>query len=104
MKSIKREDLQKEYENVVANCSSFFPEKYEIHGTLVECNLGGLQITLDGNGESCVIVRDWSGDMLSICTEPIEIEHGNINHDESITAFFTLGGENYELSEFMKMK
>ena len=97
MKTIKRDELQSEYAKIAL--SGFFAEKYEVHGTLVECNFGGLCITIDDGGESCIIVRDWGDDTLQICKEPIEIRY-----DESDIPFFVLDDQQYGLDEFIRTK
>lgn len=71
MKKIKRTYLKKAYLNRIKYTNNF-PTQYEQHGFFTECNFGGLIITLDKSGESCIVVRDWGGDEIMI-SEILEI-------------------------------
>jgi hypothetical protein len=97
MKTIKRTELQAVYSEITAGEN--FPEVYEAHGTHVECNWGGLIITLDRSGEACIVVRDWAGDEISI-SDILEIEFKDWP-DEG--GFFTLEDTIHELDNFMRV-
>ena len=105
MKTIKRSDLNKEYQSIIANDSKFFPAEYVAHGSYCYCNFGGYVITLSNDGESCVIVGDLGDDTVTI-SEVIEIEYRedleNEDEENDMIAGFELDGSFYRLQDFMR--
>jgi len=108
MKTIQRSELQNEYTKLV-ECENSFDSIYKAHGSMVECNFGGLLITLNKSGDACIIVRDWNCDTITI-SDVLEIEFRNNaeNEDsdyenEDMLAGFEMDGEFYQLSDFMRI-
>jgi len=105
MKSIKREDLSKEYQAIIANEINF-PAEYIAHGYYCWCNWGGYLITLSNDGNACFIVSDLGGDTVTI-SDILEIEYreGLENEDEenNLSAGFELDGAFFELQYFIKI-
>lgn len=106
MKTIQRSELQSEYSKIIAGATKFFPSEYIAHGTMTECNFGGLLITLDNSGESCIIVRDYGENIISI-SEVLEItyeepgEEPETSDPDELQAGFNLGSSFITLNDFV---
>ena len=107
MKIIEREELPKIYKLMVKDEPSF-PQTYTRHGSMTECNWGGLIITLNNDQSSCFVVRDWGGDDLHISSVLCEIDffpNSKDGEDEQWRPGFYIDNEQddlpYLLEEFM---
>ena len=103
MKTIKREDLNEAYKDAVKDDCNLWPEKYEHHGCLVECNFGGKIVTISNNGEAVFVVSDWSGEAIVI-NGVFEVDFFEDAEDMDLSGDgFKIGETVYMLNEFMKM-
>ena len=102
MKTIKRSDLNKEYQAIIADDSKFFPADYIAHGSYCYCNFGGYVITLSNDGEACVIVGDLGDDTVTI-SEVIEIEAGYFDDDLQDCNYIHVGECTIPLDYFTKI-
>ena len=106
-----RTDLNSEYEKLIQGSEKFWPENYEPHGSLTECNFGGLVVTLDNTGEAVFLVRDYGDEFVYIEGE-FEIEYQspeicdqdpeNYEPDE-LLACFEYNNYFYSLDNFMRI-
>jgi len=106
MKTIKRSDLNKEYQAIVSDEPKFWPDEYIAHGSYCYCNFGGYVITLSNDSESCIIVGDLGGDTVAI-SEVLEIEWRedleNEDEENDLIVGVELDGSFYRLQDFMKI-
>jgi hypothetical protein len=80
-----------------------YGEVFEPHGTMTECNFGGLLVILSNTGEGVLVWRDWSDTAVDEKLTECEIEYFYDEDTEESEAGFTFEDEKIFLSQFMRI-
>ena len=67
-------------EDFATNYAGEYGEAFEPHGTMTECNFGGLLFIIGRTGESLLVWRDWSDAAIDTKLTECEIEY-DFNED-----------------------
>lgn len=67
-------------EDFATNYTGEYGETFEPHGTITECNFGGLLFIISRTGESLLVWRDWSDTAIDTKLTECEIEY-DFNED-----------------------
>ena len=67
-------------EDFATNYAGEYGETFEPHGTMTECNFGGLLFIIGRTGESLLVWRDWSDAAIDTKLTECEIEY-DFNED-----------------------
>jgi hypothetical protein len=89
-------------EDFATNYAGEYGETFEPHGTLTECNFGGLLVILSNTGEGVLVWRDWSDTAIDTKLTECEIEYF-YDEDTESEAGFTFEDEKIFLSQFMRI-
>jgi hypothetical protein len=81
-----------------------YPNEFKPHGSLTQCNFGGLLVILANSGEGLLCWSDWSDDAVSDKLTECEIEYlpGEDDEDE-IQPSFTYQNTVYSLNDVMRI-
>jgi hypothetical protein len=90
-------------EDFATNYAGEYGEVFEPHGTMTECNFGGLLVILSRTGESLLVWRDWSDTAVDEKLTECEIEYFYDEDTDESEAGFIFENEKIFLSQFMRI-
>jgi hypothetical protein len=90
-------------EDFATNYAGEYGETFEPHGTMTECNFGGLLFIIGRAGESLLVWRDWSDTAIDEKLTECEIEYFYDEDTEESEAGFIFENEQIFLSQFMRI-
>ena len=90
-------------EDFATNYAGEYGQTFEPHGTLTECNFGGLLVILSNTGEGVLVWRDWSDTAVDEKLTECEIEYFYDEDTEESEAGFIFEDEKIFLSQFMRI-
>lgn len=91
-------------EDFATNYAGEYGEAFEPHGTMTECNFGGLLFIIGRTGESLLVWRDWSDTAIDTKLTECEIEYDfNEDTDES-EAYILFEDNKIFLHEIMRIQ
>jgi len=91
-------------EDFATNYAGEYGQTFEPHGTMTECNFGGLLVILSNTGEGVLVWRDWSDTAVDEKLTESEIEYFYDEDTEESEAGFTFEDEKIFLSQFMRIQ
>jgi hypothetical protein len=101
----KLKRLEEQYSAEFSGCN--YPEEFVPHGTMTECNFGGMLAILSNSGTACVVWSDWSDTAVSDSLTEYEICYKENEEQELVPGFFVNEGtENetfYSLDDFLML-
>jgi len=90
-------------EDFATNYAGEYGQTFEPHGTMTECNFGGLLVILSNTGEGVLVWRDWSDTAVDEKLTECEIEYFYDEDTEESEAGFIFEDTTFFLSEFMRV-
>jgi hypothetical protein len=90
-------------EDFATNYAGEYGQTFEPHGTMTECNFGGLLVILSNTGEGVLVWRDWGDTAVDEKLTECEIEYFYDEDTEESEAGFTFEDEKIFLSQFMRI-
>lgn len=82
-----------------------WPAKFRSHGSMTECNFGGLLIILSNDGESAIVWRDWAGSAIDCEFQVCEICNWYLDATDEIQigdSYIKFQGEFVPINNFMR--
>lgn len=91
-------------EDFSTNYAGEYGETFEPHGTMTECNFGGLLFIIGRTGESLLVWRDWSDTAIDTKLTECEIEY-DFNEDiQDSEAYILFEDNKIFLHEIMRIQ
>jgi hypothetical protein len=91
-------------EDFATNYAGEYGETFEPHGTLTECNFGGLLFIIGRTGESLLVWRDWSDTAVDEKLTECEIEYFYDEDTEESEACILFEDNKIFLHEIMRIR
>jgi len=83
-----------------------YPNEFKPHGSLTQCNFGGLLVILANSGDGLLCWSDWSEDAIDSELTECEIQYlpnEDANEGDDLKAMFMFKGTYYPLGEVMRI-
>jgi hypothetical protein len=100
----REQKLSSLQEDFATNYAGEYGETFEPHGTMTECNFGGLLFIIGRTGESLLVWRDWSDTAIDTKLTECEIEY-DFNEDiQDSEAYILFEDNKIFLHEIMRIQ
>ncbi len=96
-------DLEQQYKEQFAG--NGYPDTFTAHGTITQCNFGGLLVILGNSGDSLIVWGDWADNAISEELTECEIDYKEDPDDDNndLQPYFTYQETDYFLNECIRI-